>query len=585
MRAASALLIFFVSGAALAQAVPAIELEHLQPDPAAMGSLFCGNGQTAPQGSWRLGLGLQYSYGHLQTVPGGPSEIPRMLVRDRYDATLTGAVGVLDWLQVDGWVPVIIDQRGDVNGFTPAPAGLGTPFLGARMNVIDAHHAAALSAGLHFGIPIGSSNALGNGGVELMPDVTLGRSFSKVQLGASVQFLIRSAVSLSGATGSDKDAIGSQMALAVMATGIGDGPRGEVTVRAFVPLTGGTWGVEGLVGVRYPVQPLEFYFLLGPGVFGQPNTPSLRVWLGASFGNIPAPHPRCEEGSPYELADCPELDLDGDGVKNGVDKCPSEPEDRDGFEDEDGCPDPDNDHDGLPDKLDRCPLVAGPVENHGCPDVDTDHDGIVDRLDKCPEEPEDKDGFQDEDGCPDLDNDNDGILDVADACPNVPGIPEEHGCPAKDTDGDGVPDHLDNCKAVAGPASNQGCPVEDKQLVVLERTSIKILDKVYFDTGKATLQKRSNLLLDQVARVLGEHPYLKLVQIEGHTDDAGAAEANKKLSQDRAESVKAYLVKKGVAAERLRAMGFGSEKPLVNEKTNAAREANRRVEFNIVGTE
>ncbi|HEY0193305.1 MAG TPA: DUF4398 domain-containing protein, partial [Kofleriaceae bacterium] len=73
-------------------------------------------------------------------------------------------------------------------------------------------------------------------------------------------------------------------------------------------------------------------------------------------------------------------DRDGDGILDNVDKCPSDPEDKDGFEDEDGCPDLDNDKDGIPDK-----------------------------ADKCPNEPEDKDGFEDEDGCPDDDNDGDGI--------------------------------------------------------------------------------------------------------------------------------------------------------------------------------
>ena len=75
-------------------------------------------------------------------------------------------------------------------------------------------------------------------------------------------------------------------------------------------------------------------------------------------------------------------DNDGDGIPDNVDKCPTDPEDKDGFQDEDGCPDPDNDGDGIPDK-----------------------------RDKCPNEPEDKDGFQDDDGCPDPDNDGDGIAD------------------------------------------------------------------------------------------------------------------------------------------------------------------------------
>ena len=95
-------------------------------------------------------------------------------------------------------------------------------------------------------------------------------------------------------------------------------------------------------------------------------------------------------------------DRDGDGIKDDVDKCPDEPEDFDGFQDEDGCPDPDNDNDGIPDVDDRCPNVPedrdGDQDDDGCPegsDGDRDGDGILDSKDKCPDEPEDRDGFQD----------------------------------------------------------------------------------------------------------------------------------------------------------------------------------------------
>ena len=133
-------------------------------------------------------------------------------------------------------------------------------------------------------------------------------------------------------------------------------------------------------------------------------------------------------------------DRDGDGIKDDVDKCPDEPEDFDGFQDEDGCPDPDNDRDGNPDVDDKCPNVPedkdGFQDADGCPEGnknDRDGDGILDDVDKCPDEPEDFDGFQDEDGCPDPDNDNDGILDVDDLCPNDPedkdGFEDADGCP------------------------------------------------------------------------------------------------------------------------------------------------------------
>src|SRR4051812_17667717 len=131
------------------------------------------------------------------------------------------------------------------------------------------------------------------------------------------------------------------------------------------------------------------------------------------------------------------LDTDGDGIPDKLDKCPTEPEDKDGFQDADGCPDPDNDGDGILDKDDKCPNEPedkdGFEDEDGCPDPDNDKDGIPDKDDKCPNEPEDKDGFQDADGCPDPDNDGDGVPDAQDKCPDKPetknGFEDADGCP------------------------------------------------------------------------------------------------------------------------------------------------------------
>jgi OmpA-OmpF porin, OOP family len=157
-----------------------------------------------------------------------------------------------------------------------------------------------------------------------------------------------------------------------------------------------------------------------------------------------------------------ETDRDGDGIPDHLDRCPDEPEDFDGFEDEDGCPDLDNDKDGIPDTEDRCPNAPGPLGNNGCPANDRDGDGIPDHLDSCPDQPEDMDGFQDEDGCPDLDNDGDGLMDTVDRCPNEPGPIENRGCPIRDRDGDGIPDHLDRCpdepEDMDGFQDEDGCP-------------------------------------------------------------------------------------------------------------------------------
>jgi outer membrane protein OmpA-like peptidoglycan-associated protein len=102
---------------------------------------------------------------------------------------------------------------------------------------------------------------------------------------------------------------------------------------------------------------------------------------------------------------------------------------------------------------------------------------------------------------------------------------------------------------------------------------------VLFDTGKATIDQRSNSLLDEVAAALKDHPEVKNVRIEGHTDNTGGAATNAKLSQSRAEAVREYLAARGVATERLTAKGYGDTQPVASNKTAAGREANRRTDF------
>jgi OmpA-OmpF porin, OOP family len=280
------------------------------------------------------------------------------------------------------------------------------------------------------------------------------------------------------------------------------------------------------------------------------------------------------------VAQPPPPDGDRDGVPDDDDKCPQQ-----AGHPPSGCPAGDTDGDGLNDDIDKCPkepeTVNGVADDDGCPDAmaDRDGDGVSDATDACPDEAEDRDGFDDGDGCPDPDNDGDGILDSADHCPTEKGPVENHGCADTDKDGDGVIDRMDNCPDEAGTAANQGC--KEKQLVVITQTQLKILDKVYFDTGKATIQKRSDRLLDNVANVLVQHPEIR-VRVEGHTDDVGDADKNKYLSQKRADAVVDYLTGKGVAGERLEAVGYGEDKPIADNKSAAGKAQNRRVEFNIV---
>ncbi|RDV38492.1 hypothetical protein DV096_06645 [Bradymonadaceae bacterium TMQ3] len=124
-----------------------------------------------------------------------------------------------------------------------------------------------------------------------------------------------------------------------------------------------------------------------------------------------------------------------------------------------------------------------------------------------------------------------------------------------------------------------------EQLVELSEEEIRINERIYFETGAATILERSFNVLNQVAAVLLENPQIERVQIEGHTDDVGDSEFNMELSQARAEEVRNYLLARGIRVERLGAKGFGSERPLVPNTSNRNRSLNRRVEFKIPSTQ
>jgi outer membrane protein OmpA-like peptidoglycan-associated protein len=201
------------------------------------------------------------------------------------------------------------------------------------------------------------------------------------------------------------------------------------------------------------------------------------------------------------------------------------------------------------------PAVLGPVgaEKAGAGAGDRDGDGIANADDLCPDEPEDKDGFEDEDGCPDPDNDKDRILDRDDKCPNEPetynGFEDEDGCP-------------------------------DRGRVVVTDTAIEILDMIYFARGKDTLEPRSLPIVDATAATLNGNPSIKLIEIQGH---AATNEPNAfKIADRRAAAVKAALIARGVDPLRLTEQGYGATQPLDRRTDENAHAKNRRVAFLIL---
>ncbi len=290
------------------------------------------------------------------------------------------------------------------------------------------------------------------------------------------------------------------------------------------------------VGVKYRASNnwgvrLDFRGLLVPSSTGG-NTFDTEVLLGI-YKEFGRPSTKAMTVEPPKADDDP----DKDGIAGAADNCPTEPEDMDSFEDDNGCPDLDNDADGIPDTGDKCPI-----------------------------EPEDKDGFQDDDGCPDPDNDGDGVPDAADKCADQPetknGFEDDDGCP------DEIP-----AKLAQFTGAIQG---------------------VTFKTNSADLAGASTRTLDKAVAVLAEFKDIKL-EIQGHTDDV-PLKNNKKfadntaLSQARAETVKAYFMKKGIDESRVIAKGYGETSPvepptgLKGGKLTAARAKNRRVEFKLISS-
>lgn len=271
-----------------------------------------------------------------------------------------------------------------------------------------------------------------------------------------------------------------------------------------------------------------------------------------------------DEAGPKELNGCP--DRDGDGIIDSKDDCPDEK----GLPQFNGCPDTDGD--GVMDKLDQCPTLPGPPDKFGCPD--RDGDGVYDNVDNCPDEP----GLPENKGCPFKDSDGDGIKDIEDKCPDKAGPIENGGCPYADTDGDGIIDLEDKCPNTPGVKENFGCPAIAKE----EQEVIKAaFDNLEFATGKSIIRTTSYASLDALAELLIKKKDYMLL-IEGHTDNVGSRSSNLTLSKNRANAVKTYLMKKGVPASRLKTMWYGPDKPIDDNKTEAGRQRNRRVEMTIV---
>jgi outer membrane protein OmpA-like peptidoglycan-associated protein len=313
----------------------------------------------------------------------------------------------------------------------------------------------------------------------------------------------------------------------------------------------------------------------------------------------------------WEYRGCP--DRDGDHIRDEEDDCPDVP----GLAALHGCPDKDGD--GVTDLKDDCPDEIGLAIFNGCPDRDSD--GVMDRIDDCP----DNKGLVQYNGCPDTDGDN--IMDKVDQCPTVYGIAELKGCPAAELTYFNVETQVEKVKHVGGVYSYVSA-VETKtakfklegyntdtlktvfvtapnlrgknayreadgffrfakeaEVVILKEEEKQVMKKAFenleYKTNSDVILSTSFSSLDELAKLMEMNSTWKL-RISGHTDNVGPREANVGLSKRRSESVKTYLMTKGIASDRFEVLYFGPDKPIAPNNTEDGRARNRRVEMLIV---
>lgn len=224
-------------------------------------------------------------------------------------------------------------------------------------------------------------------------------------------------------------------------------------------------------------------------------------------------------------------------------------------------------------KASPAPKPAAPVV-----EKDSDGDGVTDSKDGCPGTASgvvvDKYGCPEAEAMAEADSDGDGVVDSKDGCPDTPtGMAvDKYGCPETDvvaeadSDRDGVADDKDTCDGTP-----EGATVDAR--------GCWVINNLKFESGKADIVASSNGGLNEVVIVLKANPALKL-EIQGYTDNRGAAEFNRILSDKRANAVKDYFVSQGIDENRLSAIGYGIENPVATNDTAEGRAQNRRVELN-----
>jgi len=505
----------------------------------------------------------------------------RSLVGNRQQMDLSGAIGILDRFEAGLVLPIIMHQLGEYAGQkleAPPSAGIGNAILHMKGQILSPTDSViGLAMSMPVTLPTGNSNAyMGYRGLGVEPRVTVSRSIGPIRGASTIGFLAQPKTELFNVVDDDKLTYRAAAAFSPIKQPweVAIEYSGAARAGALFASADETTGELVAAGAYRYRNKFNFFGGLGTGIQAGVGTPTYRMYLGVGYQGVSNP------------------DLDRDGIPISVDVCPNDPEDLDGFEDVDGCPDTDNDKDHIADADDGCPDdpedVDGYLDDDGCPEWDNDGDGFADNEDKCPLEPEDYDTYLDNDGCADPDNDNDGVVDDNDRCPDEAEDPDrfqdDDGCPDNDNDEDTFADAVDECpnrpEDFNDISDDDGCP--DASLIRVTREAIVINDVIRFMTARATLLPESFPILNQIAKVLIDHPEILRLEVAGHADSDGTDDHNLKLSRERSKSVRYYLVDRGVSEDRLSAQGYGETNPIDTNRTSTGRATNRRVEFRIL---
>ena len=287
------------------------------------------------------------------------------------------------------------------------------------------------------------------------------------------------------------------------------------------------------LGVQFKAKQGSFLHIFGTHNAEASKLTKMHTNFGISY-SFPL---KLKEKKAIALPTAPvQADQDDDGVSNEIDDCPE----RSGLLKYKGCPVPDEDGDGINDENDQCPNAEGAVKYRGCPVPDTDKDGIPDDQDKCP---------------------------------TLAGLAGYNGCAIPDTDKDGINDELDQCPTIAGVAGNNGCEDLQPKLDIIAAA-------LKFEIGQVNIAPKSLTGLDALVQIMLQYPTTSLI-ISGHTDNTGTKKINDRLSLSRAKKVQVYLLKKGLAENRISLIGMADTQPVASNATKEGRAQNRRADLTI----